>query len=98
MATHRTALAHSPPRLKSARPIERKFHDVSSSHSFITLPFRAADPSPFSRGRDPAARREAIERAAYFLAERRGFTPGHELEDWLRAEQEVDARRCLAES
>ena len=28
---------------------------------------------------------------AYFRAERRGFTPGHELEDWLAAEREVAA-------
>jgi Protein of unknown function (DUF2934). len=26
---------------------------------------------------------------AYFRAERRGFAPGHELEDWLAAECEV---------
>ncbi|MGZ8906849.1 MAG: DUF2934 domain-containing protein [Methylobacter sp.] len=25
---------------------------------------------------------------AYFKAENRGFAPGHELEDWLEAEQE----------
>lgn len=31
-----------------------------------------------------------ITRAAYFLAERRNFAPGHELEDWLAAETEVD--------
>ena len=28
---------------------------------------------------------------AYFRAERRGFVPGHELEDWLAAEREVEA-------
>ena len=28
---------------------------------------------------------------AYFKAERRGFAPGHELEDWLAAEREVEA-------
>ena len=28
---------------------------------------------------------------AYFKAERRGFAPGHELEDWLAAEREVAA-------
>ena len=28
---------------------------------------------------------------AYFRAERRGFAPGHELEDWLAAEREVEA-------
>jgi hypothetical protein len=33
-----------------------------------------------------------IAEAAYFIAIRRGFSPGHELEDWLRAEDEVDAR------
>jgi hypothetical protein len=31
-----------------------------------------------------------IESAAYFRAERRGFTPGHEIEDWLAAESEID--------
>lgn len=28
--------------------------------------------------------------AAYFIAEKRGFEPGHELEDWLAAEAEID--------
>ena len=27
--------------------------------------------------------------AAYYLAERRGFQPGHELEDWVAAEVEI---------
>lgn len=38
-----------------------------------------------------AERRDAIAVAAYFLAERRGFEPGHELEDWCAAETQVDA-------
>jgi hypothetical protein len=37
-------------------------------------------------------RRALIAKAAYFNAERRGFAPGHELEDWLAAENEVDQR------
>lgn len=36
-------------------------------------------------------RREMIARAAYLRAERRGFEPGRETEDWLAAEEEVDA-------
>lgn len=36
-----------------------------------------------------AERRSIIAAAAYFRAERRGFEPGHELEDWLAAEIEV---------
>jgi hypothetical protein len=35
-----------------------------------------------------------ISEAAYLRAERRGFVPGHEVEDWLAAEQEVE--RLLA--
>jgi hypothetical protein len=30
-----------------------------------------------------------IEEAAYFLSEKRGFTPGHELEDWLQAKAQI---------
>jgi Protein of unknown function (DUF2934) len=37
-------------------------------------------------------RNACIERTAYFIAQRRGFSPGHELDDWLGAEREVDAR------
>jgi Protein of unknown function (DUF2934) len=37
------------------------------------------------------ARRAMIAEAAYLRAERRGFTPGFEEQDWLTAEQEVDA-------
>ena len=36
-------------------------------------------------------RRAMIAEAAYLRAERRGFAPGHETEDWLAAEVEVDA-------
>jgi hypothetical protein len=35
-------------------------------------------------------RRVRIAKAAYLRAERRHFAPGHELEDWLAAEAEVD--------
>jgi hypothetical protein len=41
----------------------------------------------------PVDSREAeIARVAYVLAQARGFGPGRELEDWLAAEREVDAR------
>ena len=36
-----------------------------------------------------AQRQAMIAEAAYYFAERRGFAPGHELEDWLRAEAEI---------
>ena len=39
---------------------------------------------------DPDHRRALIAEVAYYRAERRGFEPGHEIEDWLSAEAEVD--------
>ncbi len=38
----------------------------------------------------PEQRRRHVELAAYFMAERHGFTPGREHEDWLAAEAEID--------
>ncbi len=33
--------------------------------------------------------RKLIAEAAYYRAKKRGFTPGHEVEDWVQAEAEV---------
>ncbi len=35
---------------------------------------------------------DEIRRLAYLMAERRGFEPGHEADDWLTAEREVRQR------
>jgi hypothetical protein len=39
---------------------------------------------------DPGTRNELVSRAAYFRAERRGFTGDSALQDWLEAEAEID--------
>jgi hypothetical protein len=36
-------------------------------------------------------RRERVAVAAYYIAERRRFEPGHEQEDWLAAEAQLSA-------
>jgi hypothetical protein len=41
-------------------------------------------------GVSPEQRRRHVEIAAYFWAERHGFTPGREHEDWVAAEAEID--------
>ena len=38
---------------------------------------------------DATARRKMIAEVAYYRAQQRGFEPGHEVEDWLAAENEV---------
>jgi hypothetical protein len=45
---------------------------------------------------DPEKRAALIAEAAYFRAEKRGFAGGHENEDWLAAEREVDDRLMRA--
>jgi hypothetical protein len=37
-------------------------------------------------------RHQLIANAAYFRAEQRSFAPGHELEDWLTAEAEIEMK------
>jgi hypothetical protein len=43
----------------------------------------------------PEQRRKMVAEAAYFYAEHRGFEPGHELDDWLAAEDQVTATLSL---
>jgi hypothetical protein len=54
-------------------------------------PGRTASSPPLRTRVTPEARRALIAENAYLRAERRGFEPGHETEDWLAAETEVDA-------
>jgi hypothetical protein len=55
----------------------------------IAIAVETALPAPFT---GPEQRAALIAEAAYFRAEKRGFAPGHEKDDWLAAEAEVDAR------
>ena len=49
--------------------------------------------------RSPQQTREALIRlAAYSFYERRGFIEGHEIEDWLQAEMEIDRRAAAVPS
>ncbi len=41
-------------------------------------------------------RLQRVQLEAYLIAERRGFAPGNELEDWLAAERIVDGRADVA--
>jgi len=45
---------------------------------------------------DSESRRAMIAERAYCLAEQRRFEPGHELDDWLSAERELE-RVCLVQ-
>jgi hypothetical protein len=47
--------------------------------------------APGPRIIDAQTRHELVAQAAYFRAQRRGFAPGREQEDWYAAEAEIDA-------
>jgi len=50
------------------------------------------DPLRFVAPSSIRTRQALIAELAYFRALRRGFEPGHELEDWLEAEAEFEKR------
>ncbi|WP_126443991.1 DUF2934 domain-containing protein [Sulfuricystis multivorans] len=50
----------------------------------------AATQTPTLPELTPEQRRLYVEVAAYYIAERRGFRGGSEMEDWLQAEAEID--------
>jgi len=77
MATRRSTdvPAKNPPARDAPRPSAR---------------VRPSPTEPVRLALTPEARRTMIAEGAYLRAERRGFAPGHETEDWLAAEAEVD--------
>ena len=48
-------------------------------------------PVPQEGAAGPEEREQMIAEAAYYRAERRGFAPGYEMEDWMQAEIEIDS-------
>ena len=77
---------------------------IKADEKLAPKPSRARAKSTTPRTKKPTAakasavvafsedvRRGMIAEGAYLRAERRGFAPGHEAEDWLAAEAEVDA-------
>jgi len=57
--------------------------DAQSPAEQFSGPTIAEAPHPITE------RRSMIAEAAYYRAKQRNFEPGHELEDWLAAENEV---------
>lgn len=54
--------------------------------------YRQASPTLISENTFPSEPIDrAVATAAYYRAERRGFSPGGELEDWLEAEREISS-------
>jgi hypothetical protein len=72
----------------SMSPLPHDSVAPGSAHQYRTdfNPLRFCLPA----GPTAEQRRALIAKAAYFRAQRRGFRAGHELDDWLAAEAEVE--------
>jgi hypothetical protein len=78
MSTVPSEVFRKAPRAKDARP----------ANSIERITIRAIEEAA-TVGCGPDLRHAMTAEAAYYLAERRGFKPGHELEDWVAAEGEI---------
>ena len=55
-------------------------------------PAESAPNAPSATSMADAARQKMISDAAYYRAQKRGFVPGRELDDWLAAEAEISSQ------
>jgi len=83
--TRRTASATAAPASPRKSPAKPKVAKAK-----VAKP-KAPERNDVATSLTPAERLRMIEMAAFFRAERRGFEPGHEFEDWLAAEAEIAA-------
>jgi len=87
MATKRVSSEKKPTRRKA--PAEVPVLTESVAGTGIDL---KRSPAAKPTSVDPNVRRQLVAAEAYFLAERRGFGAGGEIEDWVAAEAVVDSR------
>ena len=77
------------PRRRTAR-VDAPPPSAAAADAGSMPPMPTSESSAARAGIKPEERRSRIAVSAYLRAERRGFQPGFEVEDWLSAEQEVD--------
>lgn len=71
----------------AAKPAE----STSVAPSAAPAKAAAAKPALAKPTLSPAERMKMIAEAAYYLAQKRGFSGGNELSDWVAAEKQVDS-------
>jgi len=72
-------------------PAETNIASMPEARVATTPDVKAVEPKKYFPP-TPINVEDEIRRRAYELAEKRGFTPGYENDDWLLAEREVLAR------
>jgi hypothetical protein len=70
--------------------VSNEQREAAGSSGAATVAISEADSMPRTRP-SPDERHRMIANAAYYCAQARGFAHGFELDDWLRAEADIDA-------
>ena len=83
-----TIAAQTPLAAESAQPVKAAQPDGQANSIIGLIPTFV----------EPEQRCSMIAEAAYYRAEHRGFDPGHELEDWVAAEREIDGMLMRGET
>ena len=77
---------------RNSKPGSKKVFTVSNPETGVAGILEAAKGKAASIEVSNEERYQLISKAAYFHAEQRSFAPGHELEDWLQAEAEIEMK------
>jgi uncharacterized protein (DUF3084 family) len=72
---------------RTRKAVVADFADGVATTTLDSSPVRADNATVI----DPDMRRRLVAAEAYFFAERRGFTGGNEIDDWVAAERVVDS-------
>ena len=83
MATKRVKTQDNPVTATTATEEKKKKNGAKPGKRIAAA---AHEPHPLDRD----TRHSLVAAEAYYRAERRGFTAGHELEDWVAAERVID--------
>ena len=93
MVTKRESPKREAPVKKATRRKTRAAAPADLTDSAVMMVLESAQSGTTIRaGIDPDVRRQLVAAEAYFLAERRGFAAGNEVQDWITAEALVDSR------
>jgi hypothetical protein len=76
------------PEKKAARPASKTAAKPASKAAVVPAKSKATQSKKTALTAEQ--RRYYVEVAAYYIAERRGFTGGSEMADWVQAEAEID--------
>jgi Protein of unknown function (DUF2934) len=77
---------------KGTKRSPKKEFSVSHQEAGVTNIANAAEGKAALTEVSSEERHQLIAKAAYFHAEQRSFAPGYEMEDWLKAEVEIETR------